>query len=152
MVISFRYTPVNPNLLYFYCFSNLLPLRFYIESLIFDIGLNCQTKFEHNNLKNCTSHIFYNGISKKGTSLSLLFSYAPNFDEVEEALVWAYPSVRYTCTLSRTLREIWYVGRKLRRHVFFLVDQICHCRIIALFKVFHFHYVLSLWKLVNKIS
>ena len=62
----FRYTPVNPNLLYFYCFSNLLLLmRFYIESLIFDIGLNCQTKFEHNNLKNCTSHILYNGISKK---------------------------------------------------------------------------------------
>ena len=85
MVISFRYTPVNPNLLYFHCFSNLLPLRFYIESLIFDIGLNCQTKFEHNNLKNCTSHIFYNGISKKGTSPSLLFSYAPNFEEVEKA-------------------------------------------------------------------
>ena len=48
MVISFRYTPVNTNLLYFHCFSNLLPSRFYIESLIFDIGLNCQTKFEHN--------------------------------------------------------------------------------------------------------
>ena len=101
MVISFRYTPVNPNLLYFYCFSNLLPLRFYVESLIFDIGLNCQTKVKHNNLKNCTSHIFYNGISKKGTSLSLLFSYAPNFEEVEEAY-W-FGSVPLSVFLSVTL-------------------------------------------------
>ena len=34
---------------------------------------------------------------------------------------------------------------------FFLVNPICHCRVIALFKVF-FHYIVSLWKLVNKVS
>ena len=36
-----------------------------------------------------------------------------------------------------------------KTRIFFLVHGICHCRVIALF---FFFYIISLWKLVNKIS
>ena len=41
---------------------------------------------------------------------------------------------------------------KIKNRIFFLVHQTCHCRVVALFKVFAFYYIVSLLKLVNKIS
>ena len=76
-------------------------------------------------------------------------------------MVWACPSiclsVSYACNRSRTVRDrilnlVCRTSMKIKETcIFFLVHQICHCRVIALFKVFHFHYIVSLWKLVNKI-
>ena len=45
---------------------------------------------------------------------------------------------------------MWVVYENYVDTYFFLVNPICHCRVIALFKVFD--YIVSLWKLVNKIS
>ena len=67
------------------------------------------------------------------------------------------PSIRYTCIRSGTLRDrILKFGMwdeyEIKRPVIFLVHLICDYRIIALFKVFTFYYIVSLLKLVNKIS
>ena len=71
------------------------------------------------------------------------------------------PSVRLSVTLAPGQKPLeigslnlvcgWSMKIKETRN-FFLVHRICHYSVIALFKVFHFHYIVSLWKLVNKIS
>ena len=63
------------------------------------------------------------------------------------------PSIRYACTRSRTVRDrILKFGMcdeyENKGDPYFLLVH----GIIALFRVFHFHYIVSLWKLVNKIS
>ena len=37
-------------------------------------------------------------------------------------------------------------------HIFFLVHRICYCRVIALFNVFHFYYILRLEACEQNIS
>ena len=63
-------------------------------------------------------------------------------------------SIRLSVTLAlgQEPLEILKFGMWVEYANFFLVHRFCHCRVMPFLNFFHFHYIVSLRKLVNKIS